>query len=159
MSEALALQERGLALPFATLDAASGEVIGSTRLANIERWSWPTAEPPPTPSGIDAVEIGWTWLAERMQRTGRNVEAKRLMLAHAFEVWGVRRVCWRVDSRNQRSRTAVEALGARLDGVLRANMPAFDGGIRDTASYSMLSSEWPAARERLDARLTRRGTA
>ena len=75
------------------------------------------------------------------------------MLTHAFESWRVLRVNLRTDARNARSRAAIERLGARLDGILRAHLPAADGGVRDTATYSLLASEWPAAKARLSARL------
>ena len=99
------------------------------------------------------MEIGWTWLAADAQRTAINTEAKLLMLGHAFEAWRVRRVNLRTDSRNLRSRAAIERLGAKLDGILRAHMPASDGGVRDTATYSLLATEWPQAKERLAGRL------
>jgi N-acetyltransferase len=140
---------RGLAVPFATFDKRQGRVVGSTRFGNIERWSWPEAPVPPIPDGPDAVEIGWTWLAQSAQRTYVNTCAKILMLTHAFEVWRVRRVNLKTDARNARSRANIERVGGRLDGILRAHSPAWDGGVRDTAIYSILPSEWPAVRERL----------
>ncbi len=100
------------------------------------------------------MEIGWTWLAADAQRTALNTEAKLLMLAHAFESWRVVRVNLRTDARNARSRAAIERLGARLDGILRAHVPASDGGVRDTTTYSLLAAEWPAAKARLEARLS-----
>jgi RimJ/RimL family protein N-acetyltransferase len=148
----------GLGLPFATVERAGGAVVGSTRFWNLEFWNWPKGQPRRRPEGIpDAVEIGYSWLAPEAQRTAINTEAKLLMLAHAFEVWEVHRVNLRTDVRNARSRAAIERLGARLDGVLRTHTPAADGGIRDTATYSLLASEWPAARERLTARLRAAG--
>jgi N-acetyltransferase len=151
---ALALRDAGAAVPFATTRLADGRVVGSTRFANLEFWAWPSgARAPPEPP--DAAEIGWTWLAADAQRTAINTEAKLLMLGHAFEEWRVRRVNLRTDARNVRSRTAIERLGAKLDGILRAHIPASDGGVRDTASYSILAEEWPAAKERLSARLAR----
>jgi RimJ/RimL family protein N-acetyltransferase len=150
---ALADQERGLAIPFATVDREDDHVVGSTRFGNIERWlSQPAAAAPPPSAVPHAVEIGWTWLAARAQRTAVNTEAKLLMLGHAFDEWGVERVSLRTDARNLRSRAAIERLGARLDGVLRAHMPAYDGGVRDTACYSILRSEWPEVKARLAAR-------
>jgi len=155
VANALAEQEAGRALPFATIDRAAGRVVGSTRLFNIEYWPWPAgnvnqrgAERP------DVVEIGWTWLAASAQRTPINTEAKLLMLAHAFDAWRVHRVSLMTDARNQRSRNAILRLGARFDGVLRAARPASDGTIRDTAAFSILDSEWPAIRTRLSTRLT-----
>jgi RimJ/RimL family protein N-acetyltransferase len=147
--------ERGLAVPFATVDKRGGRVVGSTRFGNIERWLWATAPLPPLPSGPDAVEIGWTWLAASAQRTHVNTEAKLLMLTHAFEVWRVRRVTLKTDARNARSRANIERIGGRLDGILRASTAAWDGAIRDSATYSILPDEWPAARARLQAAVAR----
>ena len=152
VEEALALREGGAAVPFATVQRATGRVIGSTRFFNFEYFRWPDgARAAPQPP--DAVEIGWTWLAADAQRTAANTDAKLLMLTHAFESWRVLRVNLRTDARNARSRAAIERLGARLDGILRAHLPAADGGVRDTATYSLLASEWPAAQARLSARL------
>jgi RimJ/RimL family protein N-acetyltransferase len=152
VAEALEAQDKGMGVPFATL--YDGRVSGSTRLGILERWPWPPGHPEAPPAGcVDAVEIGWTWLAASAQRTAANTEAKRLMLGHAFEVWGVRRVTLKTDERNARSRAAIERIGGSLDGLLRAHLPAADGGVRTSAVYSILASEWPAARARLDARL------
>jgi RimJ/RimL family protein N-acetyltransferase len=151
MDEAAALSAAGRAIPFATVAADDGRVLGSTRLGNLERWDW--LRPPPDPRPLDAVEIGWTWLSRPAQRTGANGEAKLLLLRHAFGVLGVRRVTLKTDARNARSRDAIERLGARLDGVLRAHLPASDGGPRDSAVYSILEAEWPAVEARLEARL------
>ena len=148
---ALSEQARGASIPFVTRDARSGRAVGSTRFMNIERWTWPPPGSPlqRTAQQADAVEIGSTWLAHDAQRTGVNTHAKLLMLTHAFEGWEVRRVTLKTDARNVRSRTAIQRLGARFDGVLRAHMPAFDGGVRDTAFYSILAAEWPAVRANL----------
>ena len=156
VAAALEDQRRTVALPFATVDARTGRVVGTTRFGNIEFWLIPPGSDVGRPPGVPhAVEIGWTWLAPAAQRTAVNTEAKRLMLAHAFERWEVFRVSLRTDARNVRSRAAIERLGARLDGLLRAHSPAADRGARDAAYYSMLASEWPDARARLDARLAR----
>jgi RimJ/RimL family protein N-acetyltransferase len=149
IDDALALAAAGRAVPFATVATADGRVLGSTRFGNLERWDW--LRPPPDPRPLDAVEIGWTWLGRPAQRSGANTEAKLLMLRHAFGVLRVRRVTLKTDARNARSRAAIERLGARLDGLLRAHLPASDGGPRDSAVYSILEGEWPA----VEARLTR----
>jgi RimJ/RimL family protein N-acetyltransferase len=148
---ALAEQTRGVSVPFATCEARSERVVGCTRFMNIERWAWPPPGSPLQRSAeyADAVEIGSTWLAHDAQHTAINTHAKLLMLTHAFEGWEVRRVMLKTDARNVRSRTAIERLGARPDGVLRANMPAFDGAVRDTAFYSILAAEWPEVKTRL----------
>jgi RimJ/RimL family protein N-acetyltransferase len=151
---ALAEQQAGRMIPFATVDAATGHVLGSTRFCNIERWAWPAGSPRLRPPGCaDAVEIGYTWLHPSSQRSAVNTEAKRMMLAHAFEVWEVHRVTLKTDERNARSRAAIERIGGRLDGLLRGHMPASDGGVRTSAVYTIVASEWPAVRARLDARL------
>jgi len=157
VATALEDQKRTVALPFATLDAGTGRVLGTTRFGNIEFWPVPPGSTVPVrPPGVPyAVEIGWTWLAPDAQRTAINTEAKRLMLSHAFERWEVYRVTLKTDARNVRSRTAIERLGCKLDGVVRAHSPAEDGGPRDAALYSMLAREWPDALARLDARLAR----
>ena len=149
VEKALADQADGTALPFATTRVSDGEVVGSTRFMNIERWRWAKAGPDP-----EAVEVGSTWLAPGAQRTPLNTEAKLLMLTHAFEVWHVVRVTLKTDARNERSRNAILRLGAKFDGVLRAHMPAYDGDRpRDSAFYSILASEWPDVRGRLRAAL------
>jgi N-acetyltransferase len=151
---AFAQARAGTGLPFATVERASGKVVGSTRFWNFEFWDWPMGNPLRRPKGVpDAVEVGYSWLAPEVQRTAINTEAKLLMLAHAFEAWKVHRVSLRTDVRNTRSRAAIERLGCRLDGVLRSASAASDGGIRDTASYSLLAAEWPEAKRRLGARL------
>jgi N-acetyltransferase len=142
------------AVAFATV--ADGRVVGSTRFCNIEHWDWLPGSPQQRPPGhADAVEIGWTWLAASAQRTSVNTEAKLLMLGHAFEVWEVRRVTLKTDHRNARSRAAIERLGAKLEGLLRANQPAVDDTPRTSALYSILPEEWPEIRARLEDRLQR----
>jgi RimJ/RimL family protein N-acetyltransferase len=174
VESALRDRDAGRAAPFATVDlragagSTSGVVVGTTRFGNLEYWTWPEPAERGRPADVpDAVEIGWTWLAERAQRTAINSEAKLLMLDHAFDVWRVHRVTLKTDRRNQRSRAAIERLGAQLDGVLRAHMPAAAPfisamsamsdagarGVRDSAVYSILAAEWPSLRERLCARL------
>jgi len=151
---ALRDQEAGRALPFATVAKATGRVVGSTRFGNIEFWAWPPGNANQRGEDVpDAAEIGWTWLAADAQRTPVNTEAKLLMLAHAFETWRVHRVSFMTDARNERSRRAILRLGARFDGVLRAARPASDGGIRDTAAFSILEDEWPAVKTQLQSRL------
>jgi RimJ/RimL family protein N-acetyltransferase len=153
---ALADRDADRALPFATVDVARDRVVGTTRFGNLEYWRWPDGHSQQrAPRHPDAVEIGWTWLAASAQRSAINTEAKLLMLGHAFERWRVHRVTLRTDVRNLRSRAAIERLGARLDGILRAQMPAADGGVRDSACYSIVAAEWPDVRARLTARLAR----
>jgi RimJ/RimL family protein N-acetyltransferase len=155
---ALAEQEQGVTLAFATIDARTGRVVGSTRFMNVERWTWPAGSAMQRrPEIPDAVEIGATWLRPEAQRTAINSHAKLLMLTHAFEGWKVLRVTLKTDARNARSRAAIQRIGATFDGVLRANMPGFDGALRDTAYFSIIAAEWPAVKERLAARCAARG--
>ena len=126
---ALRQHEQGTALPFATRLLDAGEVVGTSRYMNLEYW--PGVNMSPSTSELpDALEIGSTWLAARAQRTAVNTEAKLLMLGHAFEVYGVKRVSFRTDVRNLRSRANIERVGARLDGVLRCDRRSdvFAGG-------------------------------
>jgi N-acetyltransferase len=149
-------QAAGTALAFATVALPSERVVGSTRFMNIERWRWPVkSELQRPPERPDAVEIGATWLAHDAQRTALNTEAKLLMLSHAFERWNVHRVTIKTDVRNERSRAAIERLGARLDGILRSHSPSATGTVRDTACYSIVRSEWSEVRGRLEMRLAR----
>jgi RimJ/RimL family protein N-acetyltransferase len=141
-------RDAGGAVPFAIVRLHDGAVIGSTRFFNIERWAWPLDHPR---HGIivDACEIGYTWLASSAIRTKANTEAKFLMLAHAFEAWQVLRVCLHTDVRNQRSRAAIERIGGKFEGILRAHRMAADFIPRDSARYSIVTAEWPAAKKRL----------
>lgn len=152
VATALAEQERGESIPFVVREP-TGAIVGSTRFMAIEHWRWTTTPKPPVPHGPDAVEIGTTWYAERVQRTALNTEAKLLLMTHAFEAWTVRRLTLKTDERNARSRRAIERVGAKLDGVLRANRAGADGEVRATAYYSILASEWPAVKANLTARL------
>lgn len=142
VATALADRADGLALPFTTRLASTGEVIGSTRFANI------------SPSDLRA-EIGWTWVAPRHWRTGVNVEAKLLMLGFAFETLGLRRLELKTDERNERSRAAIEALGATFEGTLRKHMVVEGGGVRNSVYYSILDEEWPAVKDGLVRRMAR----
>ncbi len=150
---ALDEQARGLALPFATCSRATGAVVGSTRFARVEHWDWPAGSA--ETRFMDAVEIGWTWLSPDAQRTGINTEAKLLMLTHAFETWGVRRVVLKTDSRNQRSRDAIARVGFHFEGVLRQHGPGWDGRPRDVAYFTLLEAEWPEVKATLAEKLRR----
>jgi RimJ/RimL family protein N-acetyltransferase len=154
VSTALQEQELGRALPFVVVDARSCRVVGTTRFGHIEFWPWPEGNVNKRGVAVpDAVEIGWTWLADEAQRTGINTESKLLMLTHAFELWRVHRVRLLTDARNTRSRAAISRLGARFDGVLRGHTVAADGGVRHSACYSILEAEWPAVKRQLEAQL------
>ena len=138
---ALTDQTLGTALPFATC-LRDSRVIGSTRFGNIDRAN-------------RRVEIGWTWIARPWQRSAVNTEAKYLMLRHAFEHWGCLRVELKTDALNQVSRQAILRLGAQEEGVLRKHMITETGRIRDTVYFSILDTEWPSVRGRLQALLAR----
>jgi N-acetyltransferase len=144
---ALAWRDAGTAVPFATVRVDDGVVIGSTRFFNLERWSWPQGH---LRFGmLDACEIGYTWLAPSAIRTAANTEAKLLMLAHAFETWQMLRVCFHTDVRNQRSRAALERIGGKFEGILRAHRMAADYIARDSVRYSIVAAEWPEVKQRL----------
>lgn len=138
--DALARSEAGTEGAFATLDARTGESIGSTRYLALR----------PEHRGL---EIGWTWLAPARWKSGANVEAKLLMLEHAFGRLGCMRVEFKTDRRNELSRNALAALPARFEGIFRKHMLRSDGGVRDSAYYSVIDDEWPEVRENLGRRL------
>ena len=143
VADALAERTRGAALPFAVVWKETGTVIGSTRYAAIERADL-------------RLEIGWTWYGRPWQRTQANTETKRLLLGHAFDDLGCIRVELKTDALNAQSRRAIERLGAKQEGVFRRHKICRpDGRVRDTVYYSILDSEWPAVRDRLDQRLAR----
>jgi RimJ/RimL family protein N-acetyltransferase len=155
---ALAWRNAGSAVPFAVVDVndsgANGrEVIGSTRFWNIERWSWPEGHERRGREFPDACEIGYTWFTGSAIRTAANTESKLLMLTYAFETWQVLRVCFHTDARNVRSRAALERIGGRLEGILRAHRMAADYTARDSVRYSILAAEWPAVKQQLSQRL------
>jgi N-acetyltransferase len=156
---ALAWQNAGTAVPFAiiSLDDSvnDGVVIGSTRFWNLERWAWPQGHPRHGRSAPDACEIGYTWLTCSAIRTAVNTEAKLLMLTHAFETWQVLRVCFHTDARNRRSRAALERIGGKFEGILRAHRMAADYIARDSVRFSIVAAEWAEVKGRLGELLNR----
>ena len=150
---ALAWRDAGTAVPFATVRVVDGVVVGSTRFFNLERWAWPPGHPRHGRDVADACEIGYTWLARSAIRTAANTEAKLLMLTHAFESWQMLRVCLHTDARNQRSRAAIERIGGRFEGILRAHRMAADFIARDSARFSIVAAEWPDVKRRLEQML------
>jgi N-acetyltransferase len=140
VSAALHAQTAGTALPFVTTEAATGRVVGSTRLGN--------ADP-----ANRRVEIGWTWIAPPWQRTAVNTEAKYLMLRHAFESLGCVRVELKTDVLNERSRNAILRIGAREEGILRKHQITELGRIRDSVFFSVVDEEWPGVKARLEGML------
>lgn len=141
-----ALKQRvdGSRLAFVVMDATTGEVIGSTSFHDIV-------------PAIKRVEIGWTWYAKSRQRSNVNTLCKLMLMQHAFETLGCSVVGWRASHMNFASQRAIERLGAKRDGVIRHHAPIRDGKVRDTVMYSMLAAEWPAAKARLEERLTKGG--
>ncbi|MGH8890827.1 MAG: GNAT family N-acetyltransferase [Acidothermaceae bacterium] len=136
----LAARARGDGLPYAQIDALTGEFAGTTSYYDIN-------------PALRTVSIGHTWLGKRWWRTGHNTESKLLMLTYAFDTLGVARVVWHVDIFNTRSQAAVERLGATKEGLLRKHRIRRDGSWRDTVQYSMTEDDWPEVRERLTKRL------
>jgi RimJ/RimL family protein N-acetyltransferase len=137
---ALNAQAAGSALPFASVHAPSGQVIGSTRYLNIDLAN-------------RRLEIGATWIAAPWQRTAVNTEGKYLMLRHAFETLGCLRVELKTDSLNQRSRNAIRRIGATEEGTLRQHMITWSGRLRDSVYFSILDSEWPRVKQDLEKKL------
>ena len=136
-------QNRGISLPFATFDVASNQIAGTTRFMNMDLAN-------------RKVEIGSTWIAPPWQRTAVNTEAKYLMLSHAFETWKCLRVELKTDALNQRSRNAILRLGAKEEGTLRKHMLTWNGRQRDSVYFSILDSEWPQVKARLEEKVNSR---
>jgi RimJ/RimL family protein N-acetyltransferase len=143
MDAALELQRGGTTLPFVTIERSSGQIVGSTRFGNYD-------------PANRRIEIGWTWIAPRWQRTAINTEAKYLMLAHAFEKLHCVRVELKTDVLNTPSRKAMLRIGAREEGVLRKHSLVWDGRYRDSIYYSILDDEWPTVKQELEKMLIRR---
>ncbi|MGH9514032.1 MAG: GNAT family N-acetyltransferase [Terriglobales bacterium] len=140
IDKAFAEQERGDSVVFATVERTSNRVIGSTRFMNIDRLN-------------RRVEIGSTWIAPGWQRTFINTEAKYLMLRHAFEAWNCIRVELKTDLLNERSRNAILRIGAKQEGILRKHLITWTGRVRDTVYFSILDTEWPEVKARLESKL------
>jgi N-acetyltransferase len=153
---AIAQCDAGTAAPFAVVRLADDAVIGSTRFWDLVRWPWPQGHPRYGIAAPDVCEIGYTWLARSAIRTAANTEMKRLMLGHAFEVWEVESVCLHTDARNERSRRAIERIGARFEGILRAHRLGIDCLPRNSARYSITAPEWPRVKRSLDEMLVAR---
>lgn len=152
---ASAWRDAGTAVPFATVRISDGAILGSTRFFDMERFAWPLRHERHG-ARFDVCEIGYTWLAPWAIRTEANTEAKLLMLTQAFEAWGALRVCLHTDARNARSRAAIERIGAQFEGILRSHRMASDHTPRDSARYSIIASEWPQAKLRLQTLLRER---
>jgi len=135
VTQAIQQQTSGWAVPFVVRDAR-GDIVGTTRYCNIDATN-------------KRLEIGWTWYAQRVQRSALNTAAKQLLLTHAFETLGAGVVELRTSFMNHRSRAAIARLGAKQDGVLRNHMKLPGGGYRDTVVFSIIESEWPAVKRNL----------
>jgi N-acetyltransferase len=142
IAQALAGLEAGHTLPFVVRELKSGAILGSTRYHDIVREA-------------HRVEIGYTWYARRWQKTHINTACKLLLFAHAFEALDCGVVGLRTDNFNFRSQRAIEALGAKRDGVIRHHQPRRDGTVRDTVMYSVLAAEWRDVKRHLELRLAR----
>ena len=145
IADALAGQQAGHMLPWAVRELTTDKIIGSTRYHDIVR-------------DINRVEIGYTWYAASWQRSHVNTTCKLLLMAHAFETLGCKVVGLRTDNFNFASQRAIEALGAKKDGVLRHHRARRDGTVRDSVVYSILASEWPDVKRHLEFRLARHGS-
>jgi RimJ/RimL family protein N-acetyltransferase len=154
---ALEWLQAGTGVSFATVRVSDDAVIGSTRFFNLERWAWPPGHLLHGRTTPDACEIGYTWLSRAALRTPANTESKLLMLTHAFETWKVLRVCLHTDVRNERSRAAIERIGGKFEGILRAHRMAADFIARDSARYSIVASEWPDVKQRLSEFVGQKG--
>ena len=146
---ALTALDAETALPFAAVRLEDGVVIGSTRFFDLQTWPWPEGNARRGRTYPDVCEIGYTWLAQSAIRTAANSESKFLMLSHAFETWGVLRVCLHTDARNLRSQVAIARIGGVKEGILRAHRMAADFTARDSARYSIIAAEWPGVKQRL----------
>jgi RimJ/RimL family protein N-acetyltransferase len=159
--DALAKTASGAHVAFATVQRGRGpnepdRVVGSTRYCEVAYWQFPPGARHQRTGVPDVVDIGFTFLAASAQRTPVNTEAKLLMMTHAFEVWEVHRVALQTDVRNKRSWAAIERIGGRLDGIMRADRPGADDTVRTSARFSIVAAEWPEVKARLAARLASR---
>ena len=142
IESALQLQKQGSALPFAIIEKSTGRATGSARYGNIDMEN-------------RRVEIGWTWAARIWQRTSVNTECKYLLLKHAFDTFGCLRVEFKTDSTNEQSRKALLRIGAKEEGIMRNHMITPSGRLRHSVYYSIISSEWPEVKKRLEEKLKR----
>jgi RimJ/RimL family protein N-acetyltransferase len=140
IQSALAEQQKGVSIPFATIDRASNKVVGSTRFMSID-----------VPN--KRLEIGATWIAKPWQRTSINTEAKYLMMRHAFETLGCNRVEWKTDALNTQSRNAILRLGAKQEGIFRHHVVTWTGRLRDSVYFSVIAPEWPEVKKGLEAKI------
>ncbi|HLO02035.1 MAG TPA: GNAT family protein [Symbiobacteriaceae bacterium] len=137
---ALSAEVKGEEYAFAVVRQSDGVVLGSTRFMDV-------VEPQKN------VEIGWTWYMQEVWGTAVNPEAKYLLLCHAFDTWGAKRVCWKTDERNVRSQAAIKKLGAQYEGAFRNHRRRRDGSWRNTVYFSVIDAEWPGVKTGLETRL------
>lgn len=139
----------GTVYPWIIIGRDDNQIKGTTRFWNIEKWNWDSGHYLDRNAILDVCEIGHTWLRESAIRTGVNTETKLLLLTNLFENWNALRVCFRTDVRNKRSQAAIERIGGKFEGILRADRMAIDYTIRDSCRYSILYSEWQEIKENL----------
>ena len=143
VAKALSMREADGAIPFVVIEAATGDVVGCTRIFAVDVEN-------------QRAEIGYTWYAKRVQRSTVNTESKLLLLQHAFESLGAIAIEFRTHWHNHASRRAIARLGAKQDGVLRHHQKSPDGVFRDTVVFSIIAAEWPTVRQALTFKLTNR---
>jgi len=151
IQSALSAREKGLRYPFAI--EWKSRTVGTTSYSNFQPWVWGKHGRDMQRDSPDVVEIGSTWVAASAQRTMCNSEAKYLLFHYAFEDWQVHRVALRTDERNETSRSAIQRLGASFDGIRRADVPGWDGTVRNSAYYSVVAAEWPKVKAAMEDRL------
>jgi RimJ/RimL family protein N-acetyltransferase len=152
---ALDWKSAGTAVPYTIVRQSDDTVIGCTRFFLLERWDWRAGHPRFGNPFPDVGEIGYTWLSQAAIRTGANTEAKYLLLKLAFERWRVFRICLHADVRNNRSRAAIERIGGKFEGILRAHRMAVDGTPRDSARFSITTPDWTDVKTNLEKLLQR----
>ena len=153
VERALDARARGQRYPFTIIWRE--RIVGTTSYSEYQPWEWPVRSEHARSDRPNSAEVGYTWLAASAQRTTCNTEAKLLLFAHAFEQWQVHSVCLRTDARNQRSRRAIERVGATFEGIRRAHSAGADGTVRSSAFFSIIAEEWPSVRQRLQKLLDR----
>lgn len=149
ISKAIEGRDLGTTYPYVIIGKHDNQIKGTTRYWNIEKWQWAKGHPLDRNAVLDVCEIGHTWLRENAIRTAINTESKLLLLTNLFENWKALRVCFRTDVRNKRSQAAIERIGAKFEGVLRADRMGIDDTIRNSCRYSIIHTEWEEVKANL----------
>ena len=157
VEKALIQKMNGFRYPFVVI--WKGIISGTTSYSDFQPWTWPEGSENQRTDRPDVLEIGYTWISSSAQRTRCNTEAKYLLATYAFEELNVHRVSLRTDERNEASRKAIERIGACFEGIRRADMPSVDGSVRNSAFYSILRSEWPTIKQRLESKMAQQYSA